>query len=65
MPYKIVAFLKRVAFAGVFFSLFIACENNIEDVKALTQKKTTVETGTSSVYVIIQIKQLKERQNQK
>lgn len=47
MPYKIVAFLKKVAFSGVFFFLCIACENNIEDVKALTEKKAIVETVTN------------------
>jgi LPS export ABC transporter protein LptC len=49
MPNKSMNSLTRVALSGIFLFLFSACENDIKDVKALTEKKISVETGIDIV----------------
>jgi len=44
MPYKSISFFKKVALAGICSLLFWSCENDVKDIKALTEKKATVET---------------------
>ncbi len=43
MPYISFTFLK-VALAGILIFIFYGCENKLEDVKALSEKKNSVET---------------------
>lgn len=52
MPYKSISFLKKVALLGICSFVFWSCENDIKDIKALTDKKPTVETviGVESYY---------------
>lgn len=39
------ALFRKVALSAIMVCLFCACENDMKDVKALTQKKPAVETG--------------------
>ncbi len=46
MSFRSFACFQKLALSGIFMFLFCACENDMKDVKALTEKKTSVETIT-------------------
>lgn len=49
MLYLSFSFLKRMTLTVVFFLLTVACENDLKDIKALSEKKPNVETVTNVV----------------
>ncbi len=44
MPCKSISFLKKVGLSVFCSFIFWSCENDIKDIKALTEKKGSVET---------------------
>lgn len=61
MPHKLFTFFKKVALSGILMLLFCSCENDIKDIKALTEKKTSVETVVGVVAYYSQQAKMKSK----